>query len=167
MGPETTLRMARGYRPGVIGRISEMHACFYSRHAGFGPVFESRTAAGAAEFIQRLSSPRNGLWTALAGERIVGSIAVDGEDLGGGAAHLRWFIMDNGHRGRGMGRMLLTEAVRFCDDREFSSILLWTFAGLDAARALYEEAGFSFKSEKEGDQWGKTVLEQCFVRRRP
>ena len=37
-----------------------------------------------------------------------------------------------------------------------------TFAGLDAARHLYERAGFVLCQESEGDHWGRTVMEQTF-----
>ena len=37
-------------------------------------------------------------------------------------------------------------------------------AGLDAARKLYEQHGFVLMEEYPGDQWGKQVLEQKFVR---
>lgn len=36
--------------------------------------------------------------------RIVGSVAIDGEDLAPGEAHLRWFILDDGCRGHGVGK---------------------------------------------------------------
>ena len=41
---------------------------------------------------------------------------------------------------------------------------LGTFAGLDAARALYEKHGFSLVREQEGTSWGIRVREQEFVR---
>ena len=37
----------RGYRPGVIGRIVEMHARFYSRSFGFGPSRGSMRLGGS------------------------------------------------------------------------------------------------------------------------
>ena len=40
-----------------------------------------------------------------------------------------------------------------------------TFKGLDAARHLYEAAGFKLAEESEGRQWGSVVVEQRFVRR--
>ena len=153
-----------GYRPGIIGRIAEMHACYYSRHAGFGQFFESRVASGVAEFTGRLSSPRNGLWAILDGDRLVGSIAVDGEDLGGDAAHLRWFILDEGYRGQGLGRVLMAEAMTFCDKNCFPLTRLWTLSTLSAARTLYERFGFTLEEEFSGTQWGKEILEQVFVR---
>lgn len=166
-GLADTIEIEQGYRPGAIGRIAEMHANFYSRHIGFGQFFESRVAADAAEFAGRLESSRNALWLAVHEGRIVGSVAIDGEDLGAGMAHLRWFIIDDGLRGAGVGRRLLNEAVAFCDSRGFSEIQLWTFRGLDAARRLYEAFGFVLAEESPGDQWGKTVTEQRFVRQLP
>ncbi|WP_369978471.1 helix-turn-helix domain-containing GNAT family N-acetyltransferase [Xanthomonas bundabergensis] len=164
--PEAT-RIVGGYRPGAIGRIAEMHATFYARHAGFGQFFEARVAAGVAEFTARLERPGNGLWLALQAQRIVGAIAIDGEDLGNGEAHLRWFVVDDGLRGSGIGRQLLQQALHFCDAQGFGATRLWTFAGLDAARRLYEAHGFALAQQCAGDQWGATVIEQVFVRPRP
>ena len=166
--PSTSeVHLTTGYQPGAIGRITEMHARFYAAHWGFGAFFESKVAAGLAEFTPRLERPCNGLWLALSGERIVGSVAVDGEDLGGGQAHLRWFILDEGLRGGGVGKRLLGEALAFCDAQAFSATQLWTFQGLDAARRLYEERGFVLADAFAGDQWGREVAEQRFVRPRP
>lgn len=162
-----------GYQPGVIGRCVEMHARYYARTAGFGAVFESTVAAGLGAFVPRLDRADNGLWVAVRGGEIVGTVAIDGEDLNGGepggegrAAHLRWFIVDDGARGGGIGRRLLAEAVAFCDRRGFDETRLWTFRGLDAARRLYEEAGFVLAHEWPGRQWGAEVMEQRFHRRR-
>lgn len=153
-----------GYRPGIIGRVAEMHAAFYSRHSGFGQFFESQVASGVAEFAGRLSEPRNQIWAATQSDRIVGSIAIDGQDLGNNQAHLRWFILDDGCRGGGVGRQLLSAAVSFCDRNGFDAIQLWTFKGLDAARRLYESFGFELANEEPGSQWGSEVIEQQFIR---
>ena len=77
-------------------------------------------------------------------------------------AHLRWFILDSGCQGQGIGRRLLTEALRHCRRQGFRRVYLWTFAGLDAARHLYESAGFRLCRELEGRQWGVVVQEQMF-----
>ncbi|GAA4333200.1 bifunctional helix-turn-helix transcriptional regulator/GNAT family N-acetyltransferase [Pigmentiphaga soli] len=158
------VRIESGYRPGAIGAIVDMHARFYARHSGFGAFFESKVAAGLADFAGRLERPDNGLWLAMDGERIAGSVAIDGEDLGGNQAHLRWFIVDDSLRGTGVGRRLLEQAVGFCDERQFAATQLWTFRGLDAARRLYEAYGFVLAEEFAGQQWGAQVLEQRFVR---
>lgn len=164
--PGNPVEISVGYRPGVVGRVTEMHAAFYARHSGFGQFFESKVASGIAEFVGRLDQPCNNLWVATMNDRIVGSIAIDGQDLGNNQAHLRWFILDDGCRGGGVGRQLLREAVEFCDRFGFEAIELATFKGLDAARRLYEAEGFELTHEQQGSQWGSVVTEQQFTRRR-
>ncbi len=158
------IKIHAGYRPGIIGAATDMHARFYSRHAGFGQVFESKVAAGFAAFAGRLDKPCNGVWSAAQDGRIVGTVAIDGEDMGAGVAHLRWFIVEGGLRGAGVGAKLLGDAVAFCDSGAFREAQLWTFQGLDAARRLYEAQGFRLAEERPGAQWGMDVLEQRFVR---
>ncbi|GAA3901067.1 bifunctional helix-turn-helix transcriptional regulator/GNAT family N-acetyltransferase [Gibbsiella dentisursi] len=152
-----------GYRPGMIGRISEMHANYYSQHYDFGYFFEAKVAAGLAEFAGRLDKDCNGIWLAMRHGRIVGAIAIDGEELGNSEAHLRWFILDDDCRGGGIGRQLLAQAMAFCDRQAFSAVQLWTFSGLDAARRLYESFGFRLTKEWQGEQWGRPMLEQQFT----
>lgn len=155
--------ITQGYRTGVIGRVTEMHATFYA-HLGLGEFFERQVATGMSGFAAQLAHRGNGLWVALQAGRIVGSVAIDAQDLGQGNAHLRWFIVDDGVRGLGVGKRLLAAAIEFCERQRFQAIHLWTFQGLDAARHLYESAGFALAEQRLGRQWGKEVMEQRFVR---
>ena len=156
-----------GYRPGAIGRGAELHAAFYSRHWDFGLYFEAKVARELADFQERFDPALDGFWCAYFEGRMVGSITIDGGEMGdGSAAHLRWFIMDEDCQGQGLGRRLMTEAMAFCDAVGFERVWLWTFAGLDAARRLYDEFGFSLCREITADQWGKAVEEQMFERLR-
>ena len=161
------IEIISGYRPGLIARITQMHALYYARESGFGQRFESVVAAGLADFCNRLENPLNAIWTAVQGSNRIGSVAIDGEDIGGNISHLRWFIVDDGGRGNGIGRRLLTAALAFVDEKAFAETHLWTFSGLSAARYLYESNGFVCVEERPGTQWGKEVLEQRFVRHRP
>ncbi|MFS8124348.1 MarR family winged helix-turn-helix transcriptional regulator [Rhizobium sp. BR 250] len=163
----TGIEIVEGYRPGLIARITQMHALYYARTSGFGQRFESVVAEGLASFCNRLENPQNAIWVAMRGEEIIGSIAIDGEDLGADVAHLRWFIVDDGVRGGGVGRGLLAAALAFADEKGFAETHLWTFNGLLAARHLYEAHGFACTEEHPGSQWGSEVLEQRFVRPRP
>jgi GNAT superfamily N-acetyltransferase len=156
----------QGYMPGVIGRTVGMHAAYYSRTVGFGLAFEAKVAREMAEFTGRLENHGNAIWAATRSGQIVGTVAIDGEDLDEGIAHLRWFIVGDGQRGAGIGKMLIDAAMDFVDRTGFKETHLWTFRGLEAARRLYERAGFELVDEKPGAQWGETVHEQRFVRRR-
>lgn len=157
------LTIEKGYYSGIIGRIAEMHAGYYSDFVGFGAAFESTVASGVAEFVNRLENHRNALWSVQSGGRVLGSIAIDGEDLGPGKAHLRWFILEGEARGTGLGQKLIKKAVAFSEKAGFEEIHLWTFKGLDAARSLYEKNGFVLVDEYPGSQWGEEVMEQWFV----
>ncbi|WP_419912182.1 GNAT family N-acetyltransferase [Hoeflea sp.] len=154
-----------GYEPGLIGHIVKMHGLAYHELEGFGAAFEAKVADGLAEFATRLTNPKNQIWTAHFAGEIVGSIAIDGESLGDNTAHLRWFLVNGAGRGGGIGKRLLGAALEHCDHCRFYVIKLWTFKGLDAARALYERNGFVLEEEYSGDQWGVPLTEQIFIRR--
>ena len=153
-----------GYCPGALGRVAEMHAEYYHRHWGFGLFFEAKVATELSEFLCRFEKRRDGFWTLLNGDRVEGAIAIDGLKAATKGAHLRWFIVSPELQGGGWGRRLMTEAVAFCDRQAYQRIGLWTFAGLDAARHLYEASGFHLVSQGEGEQWGTRVVEQRFER---
>jgi GNAT superfamily N-acetyltransferase len=152
-----------GYLPGCIGRIAEMHATYYARMAGFGAAFEARVATDAADFCLRYSEGRDGLWLVTDGQRIGGSIAIDGSQASAQGAHLRWFITSDECRGQGLGTALLRSALAFCRERSFGKVYLWTFDELHAARHLYETHGFRLARTQRGSQWGKEVNEQLFT----
>ncbi len=156
-----------GYCPGAIGRVAELHGDYYNRHWGFGLFFEAKVATELAEFLGRCEQGRDGFWTLRRNGRVEGAIAIDGLKAADAEAHLRWFIVSPGLKGKGWGRRLLAEAVSFCDRQRYERIGLWTFAGLDAARRLYESFGFQLVSQEEGRRWGTPVIEQRFERCRP
>jgi len=160
------ISLHRGYAPTLIGRIAEMFIAHMNRYFGFDAAFERRIVVDMAEFFARIDAPANATWRAEQNGRIIGSITIDGEDLGDGLAHLRWFIVDEAARGANIGDQLLSRAVAFCDERGYREIQLWTVKGLNAARALYERYNFHLAEEFMGDQWGTEVTEQKFVRRR-
>jgi GNAT superfamily N-acetyltransferase len=133
------VRIVRGYRTGLIGQVVAMHAETYDRWASFGRTFEAKVATELAEFIGRLDRPVNAIWHAEHEGSIVGNIAIDGEDLGDGRAHLRWFIVSPTYQGAGLGKALLDSALAFVDQAPFDATKLWTLKGLEAARLIYDE----------------------------
>ncbi|MEE4012469.1 helix-turn-helix domain-containing GNAT family N-acetyltransferase [Roseibium sp. FZY0029] len=163
--PQFTI--AEGYQTGMIGDIASMHARTHGHIIGMGPTFESVVSKAMAEFMPRVGNPMNNSWSVLENGAVIGSITIDGEDLGNNIAHLRWFILSERLRGKGVGRALLQKALDHSDNLGFDEIHLWTLKGLDAARMLYEKNGFTLVEEYVGDQWGKSVTEQKFMRVRP
>jgi len=157
-----TPALHKGYLPGAIGRIVELHARYYRELAGFGLAFESRVARELCSFCERYEDERDGLWLALQDGRVEGSIAIDASRAGEEGAHLRWFIVSDRLRGTGVGTALLATAMAFCRARQYERAHLWTFEGLDAARHLYEKSGFRLAFQQRGTQWGAEVNEQRF-----
>lgn len=163
------VELHRGWAPGIIGFTVATHARYYAREWGFGPLFEARVAAGMGDFMLRYDPTRDLVLRAELNGDFIGTISVDGSDpaLPQGQAHLRWFIMSDSARGQGAGRLLFDAALAFMDEVGFSSSYLTTFAGLDPARHLYEQAGFILQHEERGESWGTPVVEQLFLRERP
>jgi len=151
-----------GYTPGLIGRISEMHAQYYAKRWHFGSYFEAKVASGLSCFINAYDESKDRIWSLNLNNTIEGSIAIDGSTENENMAHLRWFIVSDKLRGKGAGNYLMQQAVSFCRQAGFAKIYLWTFEGLDAARHLYEKYGFQLVEQFSGDQWGTTVREQRF-----
>ena len=162
-----SLVITEGYAPGCIGRITQLHADYYARASGFGVAFEAKVARELSAFCEAREPGRDGLWLARSDSGIEGSVVMDASHAERDGAHLRWFITSDAVRGQGLGRRLLQSALDFADQRGYGSVYLWTFAGLDAARHLYESHGFRVVHESDGAQWGRVVREQRLVRQRP
>ena len=156
-----------GYRPGALAAIVGLHAHYYARHWSFGLPFETKVGAELAEFLARHDRDRDLFHVAYRDGEVVGSVIIDESGGGPRGAHLRWFIVSEDMQGKGLGAELLGRAVSFCDDRGYDRIWLTTFAGLDAARSLYERHGFVLTGETETDEWSGDVREQIFERSRP
>ncbi|MCU0952613.1 MAG: GNAT family N-acetyltransferase, partial [Burkholderiaceae bacterium] len=158
-------RIVPGYLPGAIGAVATLHAGYYGARHGFGAYFEAKVAREFAEFIARFDPARDGLWLVVDRGQVLGSIVIDGSEPAArahGVAHLRWLILADALRGRGAGRRLVDGAMTFCRRIGVPMVYLNTFAGLDAARALYERAGFRLVQEVEAVTWGRRMREQRF-----
>lgn len=165
--PDIDVVYKQGYHSGVIANVVALHAVFYSKNYGFGSVFERKVAHEMSEFMGRIDHPQNTTISAYRGDHLLGSVSIDGEDLGDNTAHLRWFIVSPDAQGLGIGKKLLEQATVFVDANGFHQTRLWTFKGLDAARHLYESLGYSLAKEEPGTQWGTQVVEQEFIRIKP
>lgn len=162
-----------GPRAGCVERITQLHVDYYARTQGFGPAFEAKVARELEAFSRRCRAGRDAMFLALgeapvdgAERPIEGSVVIDGLHAHEEGAHLRWFITSDAVRGHGVGRQLLQRAVEFSDACGHPRLFLWTFAGLDAARHLYESVGFRLAHQAAGSQWGTVVQEQRFERER-
>jgi GNAT superfamily N-acetyltransferase len=79
-------------------------------------------------------------------------------DEGAGLATLRWFVLDPGLRGRGLGRRLLAEVLETARDAGYERIGLETFSDLRAAAHLYRSFGFELLWSQTGPRWGREEI---------
>jgi GNAT superfamily N-acetyltransferase len=151
-----------GYYPGVIGKITELHATYYHDNWGFDVSFETQVGRELSAFVSEFQHGRDGLWAATVHGEFAGAIAIDGRQAAEQGARLRWFIVAPQFQERGLGSLLLKEAIEFSKRVGYKKIYLWTFKGLDAARSLYERAGFQLCEAHDASQWGGDLTEQMF-----
>jgi GNAT superfamily N-acetyltransferase len=151
-----------GYFPGAIGKITELHATYYYDNWGFDVTFETQVGRELSGFISEFQQGRDGFWVAIVDEEFSGSVAIDGRQAAKQGARLRWLIVDPQFQRCGIGGLLLQEAIAFSRSASYKTIYLWTFRGLDAARSLYESAGFQLREEHDVTQWGRDLTEQMF-----
>lgn len=154
-------RILPGYVPGAIGAIGRLHGLYYAREHGFGVRFEAKVTRELADFCARFDPRYDGLWFAVDRGEVHGSLVIDGHGSAG-TAHLRWFILGDAVRGKGLGHRMMDAAMAFCRRAGHRNVYLNTFKGLDAARSLYERAGFTLVDERDGETWGTAVTEQRF-----
>ena len=98
----------------------------------------------------------------LADAQLKGTISLQAPEVDDDLAHLRWFIVDEAFAGEGLGGQLIEAATSHARSNGFAGAYLTTFAGLEAARKLYERSGFQLVTETPVDQWSGGVLEQRF-----
>jgi GNAT superfamily N-acetyltransferase len=147
--PQVSLR---DYRPGDLGFVVGLHARTYSRLLGLGLSFEALIAREVAEFLERMDPAGERFWVAANSERPVGTITVQRGEAG--EAWLRWFVVEQECRGRGLGHRLLDAAIDFARRTGNRRLSLWTAAGLDASARLYAQNGFVRMKSETDDRWG-------------
>ena len=152
----------KGYYPGVVGKITELHAVYYHDNWGFDVTFETQVGGELSEFVSQFDGNFDGLWVAVKKGEFAGAIAIDGTDAFGEGARLRWFIVDPQYQGSGIGKNLIMQAIEFCRQKRFPKVYLWTFKGLEDARRLYEVVDFRLSEESQIAHWGQTIVEQKY-----
>lgn len=151
-----------GWAPGLLGWAVGAQARHYAEHWGFGAAFEAKLAAEAGAFLARRAPPGAEIFWAANEGGFLATLTVDSGEPREGMAHLRWVFAEARARGRGLGRRLLARGIGAAREAGAAGLWLETFAGLDAARRLYEAAGFRLAHAAEGEGWGSRVVEQRF-----
>lgn len=162
LGAEPAARRVtyRGHRPGDLGWIVERHAVLYSASHGWDDTFEAMVAGIARDFLERFDPSHERSWIAEVDGRRAGAIALVRKSKTVG--QLRLLFVEPWARGLGIGARLVSECVGQARHVGYRRMILFTVAGLDAARRLYEAEGFVLTEETPGHAWGKDHLAQTW-----
>src|SRR3954470_18798119 len=152
----------RPHQPGDMGWVTSAHGALYAGEYSWDITFEALVAKITAEFIENFDAKRERCWIAeLDGERVGSVFVVRKNDE---IAKLRLLILDPKARGRGLGRRLVEECLRFAKSAGYSSMTLWTQSILTAARGIYERAGFKLVAEEPHHSFGVDLVGETWER---
>lgn len=150
----------RAHQPGDMGWIVQRHAELYHGSHGWDETFEAMVAQICARFLEQYDPSCERSWIAEVDGRRAGAIALVRRSRRVG--QLRLLFVEPWARGLGIGSRLVSECVAQARHVGYHRIILFTVAGLDSARRLYEAEGFTLSSEEPGHAWGKDHLEQSW-----
>jgi N-acetylglutamate synthase-like GNAT family acetyltransferase len=136
------VELHRGYEPGVVGRIGELHGRYYAAAWGSGAPFEILVSRELCDFVEHYDARKDLLLTAHTDGVMVGSLGVVGRTPEPDTAQLRFVIVDPAYQGRGAVKAMLNTALDWCREAGFSKVFLWTVDHLPESRSMYEKAGF-------------------------
>jgi DNA-binding MarR family transcriptional regulator/N-acetylglutamate synthase-like GNAT family acetyltransferase len=146
----------RPHQPGDMGWVVHRHGILYSQEYRWDETFEALVAGIVAKFIQGFDPKKERCWIAEIEGEIVGSVflAKESETV----SKLRLLLVEPKARGRGIGKRMVNECIRFAGQAGYRKIILWTNNVLLAARRIYETAGFKIILEEPHHSFGHDLV---------
>lgn len=155
--PEVRLRDPQ---PGDLGWIVQRHGELYAREYGWDLTFEALVARIVADFAEDHDPDRERTWIAELDGAAAGSVMCVRDRESPATARLRLLLVEPSARGHGIGDRLVRECVAFARHAGYRELVLWTNSVLEAARHLYQRAGFTLTAEKPHRSYSKDLVGQ-------
>lgn len=151
---ESGIRIRRRLAPGDPAAIAELHDRVYPAEHGVDASFAGDIEATLRELRARgWPGPGEGVWIVESAGEVAGCLCLS--DEGDGEGRVRFFLLADELRGRGLGRILLAELLERARDAGYERLTLWTFSDLRTAAHLYRGVGFELVTEEHAPRWGR------------
>jgi DNA-binding MarR family transcriptional regulator/N-acetylglutamate synthase-like GNAT family acetyltransferase len=152
--------LLRTHQPGDMGWVVHRHGAVYARDWHYNAEFEALVARICADFLDTFDAARERCWIAEKDGEMVGSVFLVSKSKT--VAKLRLLLVEPQARGLGIGRRLIDECIRFARQAGYRKLTLWTQSELDAARRLYQQAGFRRVHEEAHRSFGKNLVAETW-----
>lgn len=156
--------LLRPHRPGDMGWVTARHGELYADEYHWDMRFEALVARITADFIDRFDARREACWIAERDGAQLGSVfLVQARDAHTrevlpGVAQLRLLLVEPSARGLGLGKRLVSECERFARQAGYQRITLWTNSLLQAARGIYQAAGYRLTAREAHNSFGHDLI---------
>ena len=150
----------RTHRTGDLSWIAHRHAILYSKEYGLNQGFEALVLEITAHFLKHYDPEAERCWVAERSGEILGFVLLVKRSKHIGK--LRLLLVEPPARGLGIGKRLVEECIRFAREKGYKKIVLWTQSNLNAARGIYQKAGFELVASDSHEDFGPRLTAETW-----
>jgi len=158
--PSPARAALRAPAPGDLGWVVQRHGELYAAEYEWNEEFERLVAGVVAEFAARYDPRDERAWIAELDGARAGSVFLvrQSEEV----AKLRLLLVEPWARGHGLGQLLVRACIDFAREAGYRTLTLWTNSVLEAARRIYQQAGFRQVGSERHRSFGHDLVSETW-----